>query len=511
MVRHFSLIASLLLASGTFTAHAAPRSPLQVAPIDTPAPIAAAITQLDSGRALSASAQLSGLLADGSYPDHALEIRYHLGRSLLALELPLSAQAEFVRVVRAGPESELFPYALSKLVVIAEQTGDHYDLRRIAAGLDPADVPAGARSVVAYHRARELHRTGELGAALAALDAVSPGSDQHAPALVLKGTILNTQQKYKSAVRAFRDVYRDEGADPALRDLALLDIARVYYGIERYAEAEQYYQLVARDSALWSTAVFERSWARLMQGDDADARGDLLTVGSPFFSERLLVPERALMGALMEYSRCDFASTIAATEQLKAEQAAVQAELSALLAAHSADGGAHAEAAWRHYFGDGEAVETALPDAFFAGALRDQALAGTARHLAALDAEQARIAAQRQDWRQQLGEALHDDLEARRLRLERRAGRLLLAEAAQAHRQLDHLLAQADLLKLDALNAQYDTYARRAESVPLPSAEDRAPRLYVHGSAVFIEEPFNGEFWEDELGYYRDLRPSLCE
>jgi len=507
MVRHFPWFLSLAL-SLSAPALAAPGLP--AAHIGTPAPVAEGLDLLQAGRARSAASHLAALLSSGDWPEHDSEIRYHLGRSLLEMDLPLSAQVPLFTVAKRGPDDPYFGYALAKLVVISEQVGDSRDLRRLAGSIDPAAVPAAARSAVGYHHARARYDGGELGAALDALEFVDPASPESGPARLLAGTIYAEQEKLKSAVRAFRDTYKDDSADPAVRDLALVNIARTYYRIERYDEAVTYYGLVERDSAMWSTALFERSWARFMLDEHPRARGDLMTVSSPFFAEHHFVPERELLGALMDYSRCAFATTVSEVEAFSAKYTPVQAELRTLLVEHGAEGGAHAELAWRHYFGSGAEVETDLPDAFFAGALRNQALAGTVRHLRALDAEQALIAEQRSDWQAQLGARLSADLEGRRVVLERRAGRLLLTEAGRVSLQLDSLLANADLLKFDALTGAYDQLVGQAEDLPVPVVE-RGLRYLYFDHRILIEEPFNGEFWEDELGYYIDRRPGFCE
>ncbi|MFT4977684.1 MAG: tetratricopeptide (TPR) repeat protein [Myxococcota bacterium] len=217
--------------------------------------------------------------------DDLQERRYHLSASLLEQGLTASAEALLLEVVRAGPEEPLFPYALAKLADISELTGDSVELRRIVGAMEPADFPPTARSILHYHhRARDLYRRGELTFAREAIEEVTPGSPEHPRALLLDGSIAVEQHKYRTAVRSFVYAVHNEGADEELRAHAVLNIARVYYGLARYSDAENYYSMVSRDSAVWPTALVERAWARFMTDEPATARGGLITLASPHFT-----------------------------------------------------------------------------------------------------------------------------------------------------------------------------------------------------------------------------------
>ena len=482
---------------------------------DLPAPLAEAIQLNRAQRYLSASVLLHDLLVSGDWPAHDSRIRYELGRSLQGLDLPHAADHFYRSVLRKGTDDPMFGYALLKTLQTAEALGDDTTLRRIAPRIaDLSAVPDSARSTILYLQGLAAYEDADLQGALSALEAITLEQPRGPEAFYLRGVIYNEQGKLKSSVRAFRDLVRTEGVsvDPELQAKAILNIARVYYSIEHFEDARLYYQQVPRGSDAWVQAVYERSWAELMVGDTDGTLGDLLTVESPYFTAHRAFPEASLLRAIAYFNLCDDAGIQHSLATFARRSAPIHDELSALIADHRVDSGARAGDVWQHYFGGEAEVQTALPGAFFAEALRGGELREAAVHLQRLDAEQQRAASQRRDWRDSVGATLADLYVQDQAALEQRAGRMLLREAASTVAELDELSAQADIIRLEALTAQYQELQRRAEAAPPPLQVERgrSPEWTYVGTQWRLTEPFNGEFWEDELGYYRYQVPSAC-
>ena len=125
---------------------------------------------------------------------------------------------------------------------------------------------------------------------------ISTKSELYLKSKYFEGVIFNQQGRLKSAVKAFRDVIRDaEGVQlrnerelqdvSDITDLSLINVARIYYGIQRFDEASKYYQMIPRTSKYWAESLFEYSWSSFMQNDLNLSRGLLLTTQSPFYSE----------------------------------------------------------------------------------------------------------------------------------------------------------------------------------------------------------------------------------
>ena len=73
-------------------------------------------------------------------------------------------------------------------------------------------------------------------------------------------------------------------------DLALINIGRMYYKIERFDDASKYFDLVRHDSTYWPDALFSGAWSNFMQNNLNHTLGRT-TVRSPFYNQDDYIPE----------------------------------------------------------------------------------------------------------------------------------------------------------------------------------------------------------------------------
>jgi tetratricopeptide (TPR) repeat protein len=122
---------------------------------------------------------------------------------------------------------------------------------RIVAKIPPEAFPRQARNHLYYLLGRKEFEKDELTQAAEYFGQVSSKSDLYMRAKYYEGIIDQQRGKLKSAVMAFREVM--EAQPPVvsdsrsaqeiedMKDLALINIARIYYGLERYDNADNYY------------------------------------------------------------------------------------------------------------------------------------------------------------------------------------------------------------------------------------------------------------------------------
>ena len=189
--------------------------------------------------------------------------------------------------------------------------------------------------------------------------------------------IFNEQEKYKSAVRAFRDVYKEEidiYDNPNeltkvnnLKDLSLINIASIYYGIERYDEASNYYQKVDRGSAYWGDSLFRDAWANFMMGQLNVSLGKILTVESPYFVKTDFLPETTILKALTYFNLCEYALVEDIIKDFDADYTPMKDEIGEFLSDYETkEQRKLADQAWNRYFGKKTDGQTVLPESFFA-------------------------------------------------------------------------------------------------------------------------------------------------
>jgi tetratricopeptide (TPR) repeat protein len=485
-----------------------------------PEDIKEAVKLLQAKKPLTASLRLFEILEDGNFPGEETKLHYYLGRALSDLEMYHTAQYHYMQVVKQGPSDPYFNYALPKLVAIARITGDDTEIARIAKKLDPADFPRGAKNQLYYLKGVYAYSKDDLASSREYFGQVSSKSSLYLNARYFEGVIFNEQGKLKSAVRAFRDVYREDVEvynDPQelesveqLKDLALINIARVYYGIERFDEADKYYSLVSRDSIYWPEALFERSWTTFMRNDLNTALGLVLTVNSPFYSEEQFVPEATILRALTFFNLCEYTDVENMLISFEGSYGPMRDEMRDFVQGYATEEGRKlSDQAWNTYFGRERDIESTLPQALFARILRHSDLSGIVKHLEMMDSETELIEAQKSRWQETIGVYLKKIIESDRQRYERRAGRLFLSEMARQANYLSDLMTQSEIIRFEVVDAQRVDYSYKAENTELldTSLDD----LDFATSVDFIYWPFNGEFWEDELGYYHYTEQGACQ
>ena len=486
-----------------------------------PREIKHAIKLIRAQKPIEASYRLYGLLADGKYPEFESKIHYYLARALSDFEMYHSAQYYYLQVIKRGPADPYFNYALPKMVALARYTDDDTDLARIAKQLPVERYPRQAKNHLHYLSGVQEYNKGELAAARGHFEKISSKSSFYLPSRYIEGVIFNEQEKFKSAVRAFRDVYTEEVENfndarevqkvNELRDLSLINIASIYYGIARYEEASSYYEKVSRQSTYWAESLFRDAWSNLHLGELNVTLGKVLTVESPYFIDTDFIPEARILKALTYFQLCDYNRVEAIINDFDATYKPMKDEITSFLADYETKEQRRlADQAWNRYFGDEVDGNTVLPQAFFSRLLKNQDLAGIVRHLEMMDDELQRIDSEKPQWRDTVGVQLKKIIEKDKMIYEKRAGRMLLVEMQRQGDMLSSLLSQSQIIGFEVVDAQRLDYEYKASNFDALNDESKFDVDFAT-SPDLIYWPFNGEFWADELGYYNYTEQSSCK
>ncbi len=476
--------------------------------------------RLRARKPLAASKILFDVLEGEQCPDQTTKAHYYLARTLFEMEMYHSAQHYFMQVVRRGPANPYFKHALPKLVAIARFTGDNSELMRIVHRIPPDEYPRQAKNHLYYLMGVRLYERDELSDARRYFGQISTRSELYLRSKYFEGVIFNQQGRLRSAVQAFRDVIRDaDGVEleneraiqevSDLTDLSLLNVARVYYGIQRFDEASRYYGMVPRDSTYWPEALFEQAWSTFMQNDLNLTLGLLLTVNSPFYSEGEFLPEADVLRALTFFNLCEYEDVSEQLLSFEGEMGPISDELREFVERYRGQGRRELhDQAYDEYFGE-RTQASVLPESLFVRFLRNKDLASLVRHIDIMSAEEDLIDEQKALWRDTVGAHLRSVIAQDRQGYKLRAGRLLLREADAIQSQVTDLLGQSEIIRFEVVSAQRADYTYRMTN---PDMNDgfQGLELDFATSVDFIYWPFNGEFWQDELGYYRYTEQGSC-
>ena len=489
----------------------------------SPEKIQDAIKLYRAKKPLTSSLILFDLLEDERFPEREGQIMYYLARCLYDLEMYHTSQYYFLKVLRKGPSNPYFKHALPKLVTIARYTEDNSELQRVVEQLFSkvgADAfPRSSRNHLYYLMGVRLYEKDQLARARKYFAQISSKSDLYLRAKYYEGVIYNEQGRLKSAVRSFRDIVRSEVQVSNSRELqrvkdiqnyALLNIARIYYGIQRFDEAAKYYELVERDSKYWPESLFEAAYANFLRNDINSALGQVLTVNSPAFMDDEYIPEAKILKALTFFNLCEYNEVERILIKFDKKHRPMYDEMKSFVQEYaSKEGKKMADQAYERYFEE-DGKGSHLDRAFFNTALHNRDLAALVNRLDMIDREVEIINEQKTRWRDSIGNHLKKVLEHDRQNYKRRAGLVMLREMARQTAYLGDLLTQSEIIRFEVVDAQRLDYQYKMAN---PDLDDQLTGKSIDfaTSVDYIYWPFNGEFWADELGYYHYAEQGNCK
>jgi len=483
----------------------------------TPPEIKEAISQYKSKKYLSSSYNLFNILDSRKYPEQNVKIYYYLADSLYKLELYHSAQVYFIKVVSEGAGTYFAP-ALTKLVYIWRKTNDPTALVLLVGEIDSDDFPSKVRSDLMYLLGRREFDEQNYRQALKYLEQVSDRSDHFLQAQYIQGVIFNRQGKLKQAVGKFVDilketvVYGDPDEIEKVRHLSLLNIGRIYYGIEQFDKAaSKYYEWVPRESEYWPAALFEASWAYFMtEGHENRALGHIMTLESPFFDDTFWMPEMVILKALIYYRICEYEEVNAILDGFEAEYGQIAEEVKRFIKPY-ADRDLPPEHAYKTIYGRSSTYYDTLPEGVYSYIELDQSFMGPHLHVLQIETELQTIRAMKPQWKSSpLGQALVERLREDRERYMKRAGIVLINKLNDVRKNLEALMGQSALIRFEVASGEYRKYTELFRN---PDAVDIYEKLEFEFATnpEFVYWPFNDEFWADELGYYIFTEKGSCE
>jgi hypothetical protein len=500
-------------------------APAPAPPRPTSGPIAERLAAADAllrRDAEAAALAHDAILRDPAAADGHADARLGLAEALAALRLDRSAIAVYGDVLALGPGSPRFDRAANALFELSSRTGDEGAVLAQVGRLEGAPLGGAAEDRLhyllarhGYERALALEEAGRAEearrgyaearreAALVKGGGSGARGDVHARARFVDGLAAYAQGAPQEAVNAFQEVVRATNprrtgdADARLRELALLQLARIHYehGQNRYALF--YYGRMPQAGASWLDGLWESSYAYYRIGDSERALGNLLTLHSPYFEEEWY-PESHLLKAIIYYENCRYPEARAILDEFQRRFEPVHAALARVT-------------------GRDEPPEAFLATALAGGAEGDRALARRLTRLALADGHVRRLSeAVREVEREareglarrgdafrgsQLSRDLRARLDAERARLAAEGGARARHQLAREQRELREILEQALRVKIEVSRREREAL----EAAITKQGGGPAVRDYRYSAAVSDEHlywPYDGEFWRDELGTY---------
>lgn len=442
-----------------------------------------------------AAAAVTAILDDPAAAEDHPAAWLRMGDLLYEHELPYAALLAWTETVREDlPEAAP---RLDRILDVAEEVGDELVVSPHLT--DPSPLKGPIRTRAAVFGARHLVRQDDMDGVLALLRGVTPDDPSYAAAQHLRGIALSNQGQAGDALAALLTA-QAAATDPERHAVITLDLGRAYYAGDNFLKAIEHMGSVPRESTLWQEAQFERAWAHFAIDDHAGAYGVLMALDSPFFWDWYWA-EADLLRAYALSQMCKFPAAREAIETFEARYTPMRAEIAASVDTMDA------RAAWSDVIGWQNGAPTVLPAAVYQRFRFEDRFQDARAAVAEADRELQQIA-KRQGWATRAMPLLT----ARRDTVVTTEGARVLAAARRARTEIDAVLGDLPIVKLDMMELEAEIYSRAAATGELELGDRIGKLREVRARRGERAWPFDGEYWADEVGYYRlDVRSDCPE
>lgn len=382
-----------------------------------------------------------------------------------------------------------------------------------------------------YLLGRYKYRNGQYPEALGLFEKVNRRSKFYVQAQFFDG-ISNVQlRQSKPAVQSFQKILGaiEEGDvdvedEARMRDLAYLSMARTFYSASikldeqtnaptvdqtRLSAAVKYWNKVDVGSEYWLDALFEESWAYFMAGDYSHALGNIHTIESPYFPHANY-PEADVLKAVIYFANCQYDDALTIVAKFRGRYEPIRDALTKKLDDFKKS--SNPEEAFYKFLKDVQNDKAQLDPKIapiVKTSLSDRQLLRNLEYVRVLDEEEKRFNKAPNSFKgskvaDMVKDSVHD---ARELAI-RNAGDLAKARYERNLSDLNEQLRNGQKILIDITAAQRNQLDQAIQGAQVTVEESKAN--IVKPDEEHVIWPFNGEYWRDELGFYRQTITSKC-
>ena len=378
---------------------------------------------------------------------------------------------------------------------------------------------------------RYKYRNRQFEESIRLFQKVDRRSEYYVKAQFFTGVSYVQLRKAIPAVKAFQRIEKalDEGVEGVddedrMRDLAYLSMARTYYSSSITLDAEtnaptvnstklsaavKYWNQVDVTSEYWLDALFEESWAYFMAGDYPRSLGNIHTLGAPYFPNSFY-PESEVLKAIIYFTNCNYDAATTVVAKFNLRYTPIKDELEKILKNYK---GENREDAFFKFLlevreGKGDIPASVRPIVEIA--LSDRQLLRNIDYVKLLEEEEKRFKKSPADFQSSgLGLEVADALKLARDLAVRQAGELALGRYQRYVDELNEHLRNGEKILIDITAAQRNLLDEKLQTNQVSKAEAKIFGV-VKPDEEHVIWPFNGEYWRDELGFYRQVVESAC-
>jgi tetratricopeptide (TPR) repeat protein len=455
--------------------------------------------------------------------------RYYYAESLFRMGLYQSAEYQLAEILFEGPDSHYFVSALLKLLAVTYETKDERVLFAVLSNVDYNSLPKKFANELMYYLGKINFYKGQDEEALKFFTQVKDYSSFYPLATYYMGVIQVRQRMYAEAMQSYQKIMEmpDDmyvGADiKQLKGMAELALGELYYAagfdektknkLAMFNVALNYFTNVDRRNPQWFESLFARTWASLMISRFDATLGTVVTLGSPFFTD-IYFPDVSVVEAVTFYNLCRYQEVNEVIDKFFLVYPDYRQRLQSWLENVSTKTGLDVYKELLSMYRDSVAGKpTPLPEAILRSVLTDQKFQRDYIHIKEVEREIEIIEGGSDSFKKSV---IADDLTKKMTyqltTLRNDSGKMLVKKLQEVAQDLTQIIADMKAIRFemtDKLKSTYEKeelFGKKTKGGALK--EETAYSPAVPSRAYYW--PFDGEYWEDELGYYFYNIPSAC-
>lgn len=521
---HVLRIASLMVVLATAFAFAGPSVDMEFEPESAKATppsktLERAIKLYEKKDFYSASIELRKVL-DGRSGDDARNkqrAEFFMGKTLYKMRFYAGSMTYFDKIVQAGDNHTYHGAVLKWLAalsrVLPETSGilEKIGTYDAAALNDPTLAPV--KDELLFLLGRHFYKRGDFDKATSLFQQVSRNSSSFIKAKFFEGVTYVRKNEGKPAVEAFKEIlvigeerpkqYSTDDIDN-YRELAQLQMARVFYSTQQYDTSIKYFEKLPQDSADWAESLFEASWAYFMKTLNSKALGNIHTLSAPYF-ENQYYPEALLLRAVIYYKYCLYDQAREAIADFNEKYSPLTKNLKDIVAKYEDN------AEFYDYVKKVKANKASLDaptQRLVMSVLSDKTVLKTFAWVDELGHELDALQKADKAWQTtQVASEILQELTVQQSVAASDAGKVARDRIDRLSRELGALSRDGLKIKIEILNAAADKISSDAVGTRIAADHQEEPIII---DDEHFQWKFNGEYWKDELGYYRFKIRSHC-
>lgn len=442
---------------------------------------------------------------------------FFMGKTLLQMKYYAASLSYFSRIVELGTGHLYYGVTLKWLAALSRTLPETSGILKLIGAYNPSDleqpVLEDVRNELYFLLGRHFYNDGDFEQAISLFGSVEKTDPFFVKAKFFEGVTYVRQYKGKPAVEAFKDIlviaeerpsyYTSEDIEQ-FQELAWLQLARVFYSTQQFDTSIKYYEKLTQKSPDWLPSLFEASWAYFMKTNNSKALGNIHTLNAPYF-ETEFFPESILLEAVIYYKYCQYDRATAAVANYKRIYKPLKKNIKEMLGKYEDNAEFYA---YVKKILKGKAGLEETTQRLVLSALGDKRLKKTFAWVDELDKELKMLTKSDKAWQTtSIAIEVLQELTLNQSLAQADAGKLARDRLDRLYNELTQLNRDGIKIEVEVLSSKAGDISKSAQGGQI-SGNNRLEPIVVDDEHFVWK--FNGEYWKDELGFYRFRVRSKC-